>query len=135
MSDEDLSRGLYAKYEVTRLNDPDGKHEGCHYFVLDPQHDPIALKALKFYGKQAREAGYFSLADDLQQWTHGITEHQGRVTKKGPLTFDDALAELQSSQTTCGHPECQARNKGYQDAIETLLKVSRAHQSSEVTPW
>lgn len=60
--------GILPKYDVARLNDADGKHDDCRYFVLDPQHDPIAVDALRMYAKVAREAGYIALAGDLEAW-------------------------------------------------------------------
>lgn len=38
--------GLEYRYEVYKVSDPEGKHMDCRYFVLDPQHDPVAAKAL-----------------------------------------------------------------------------------------
>lgn len=65
---DEQTEGLLPKYDVTRRNDPDGKHEDCRYFVLDPQHDPIARKALESYRRAAQAAGYDNLADDLDRW-------------------------------------------------------------------
>ena len=46
------SRGLYDKFTVFR-NDgkskPGGKHCGCEYFVLDLDHDPHAIAAIRAY--------------------------------------------------------------------------------------
>jgi hypothetical protein len=60
-------RGLHDKYRVERVNDPDGKHASCSYFVLDLRHDPLALGALRRYAHDARNAGYVALADDLDR--------------------------------------------------------------------
>lgn len=49
MSDK---RGIYGKYTVTRndgSDQPGGKHHGCHYFVLDLDHDEHAGDALLMY--------------------------------------------------------------------------------------
>ena len=64
------SRGLdpEGRYHVTKISDPEGKHTDCRYFVLDPRHDPLAVPALAEYAKQARAAGYGTLADDLDRW-------------------------------------------------------------------
>lgn len=70
----DTELGLYSKYEVKRIADAEGKHEECRYFVLDPQHDKIARKALKEYAYEARQIGYFALANDLDLWVHQIEE-------------------------------------------------------------
>jgi len=68
MSDE--TKGIYRKYEVTRLNDPVGKHKNCNYFVLDLIHDEFALPALKAYAKACKKK-YPQLAKDLQ-WAIGL---------------------------------------------------------------
>lgn len=66
MSEDDTKRGLYAKYEVRRLDDPSGKHNECDYFVLDPKHDKFAKAALQAYA-DAAEAEYPLLADNLRR--------------------------------------------------------------------
>ncbi len=48
-SDPDTERGLYRKYVVTVLDDPQGEHQDCPFFVLDPIHDPMARVALQMY--------------------------------------------------------------------------------------
>lgn len=66
----DPSRGLYHKFIVERTDGTSAageKHEGCKYFVLDLDHDPIAMKVLRTYAKEARHAGYVLLADDLER--------------------------------------------------------------------
>lgn len=63
----DEVRGLYTKYEVARLNDPDGKHDSCWFFVLDPQHDPIARAALAAYADEADRRGFSVLANGLRR--------------------------------------------------------------------
>lgn len=57
----------YLKYRVEKLEDPAGKHDKCKYFVLDPQHDPHAKKALKAYAESCREE-YPVLAVELENW-------------------------------------------------------------------
>jgi len=42
------------------------KHDGCNYFVLDIDHDPHAVPALKAYIESAHMDGYQILAGDLQ---------------------------------------------------------------------
>ena len=61
-------RGLEARYHVEKINDPAGKHDECRYFVLDPQHDPLAREALAEYAIQAHHAGHVALAKDLHDW-------------------------------------------------------------------
>jgi hypothetical protein len=68
MSDDERSQGLLSKYTVQRRDDTEGKHADCRYFVLDPQHDPLAVEALTLYSVKAEEAGYTELAADLDQW-------------------------------------------------------------------
>lgn len=74
--------GLEARYHVRKINDPTGKHDDCRYFVLDPQHDPLAVVALLAYERAAREAGFHALADDLYEW------RRTRVTPN-PECYDD----------------------------------------------
>ena len=63
----DDTRGLYGKYRVERVNDMDGKHDGCRYFVLDPQHDPYAIDALAAYADACRYTNP-NLSADIQEW-------------------------------------------------------------------
>lgn len=64
--------GLEARYEVKKINDPEGKHNDCRYFVLDPQHDIYALQALKFYANIVSKTEP-QLSKDLEQWTDSLT--------------------------------------------------------------
>lgn len=51
-------RGIYRKYEVKRTDGssgPGGYHEHCAYFVLDLEHDPYAIPALKAYAKACKK--------------------------------------------------------------------------------
>lgn len=64
---DDKARGLYQKYQVKRLGDPDGKHAACEFFVLDPLHDRIARSALIHYIGDATALGYEKLAVDLRE--------------------------------------------------------------------
>jgi hypothetical protein len=75
MSGRDLSDDgsrLEGRYYVKKLRDPDGKHDACRYFVLDPQHDPIARYALRAYATAAGGAGLFGLRRDLHQWVDDV---------------------------------------------------------------
>lgn len=69
MNISDRTRGLYRKYSVQRLRDPEGKHDNCWYFVLDPTHDPIARVALNAYADEAGRRGFHALATDLRTRT------------------------------------------------------------------
>lgn len=68
--DNDTGRGLYRKYNVQRLNDSDGKHAQCNYFVLDLDHDPYAKVALRAYAVSCRKK-FPQLAEDLTQIANG----------------------------------------------------------------
>lgn len=68
--------GLEARYAVKKINDAEGKHDDCRYFVLDPQHDPLALQALSYYRSLADDAGLTDLAVDIAEWTKGIRAEQ-----------------------------------------------------------
>ena len=63
MSDE--NRGIYRKYNVERLHDPNGKHSKCFYFVLDTIHDEFSVPALRAYA-DACEAKFPELAKDIR---------------------------------------------------------------------
>lgn len=67
-ADDKATRGLEARYEVTKLNDPTGKHRDCRVFVLDPQHDPIARKVLMEYARLSIADGADQLGVDLIEW-------------------------------------------------------------------
>lgn len=73
---DDKKRGVYKKWAMKRLNDPDGKHDDCFIFVLDIDHDPFAVPALNAY-IDACEHEYGPLAFDL---TNVLTS-KGAVTK------------------------------------------------------
>lgn len=74
----DEDRGLYGKYLVERLDDPTGKHAGCHFFVLDPQHDQIARWVLKEYADRAFELDHYQLAADLKIWLRRLEREDDR---------------------------------------------------------
>lgn len=66
--------GLEGRFYVKKIVDPNGKHEECRYFVLDPQHDPIARRALMTYALDARIAGHGALSEDLFTWLDSLSE-------------------------------------------------------------
>jgi hypothetical protein len=66
--------GLESRYHVRKIKDPEGKHDECRYFVLDPQHDPLALRALRVYAAAANSGGYVRLAADLWKWIDEIED-------------------------------------------------------------
>ena len=57
--------GIYRKYSVKRLRDPDKKHARCEYFVLDWDHDPFAVPAALAYADACEEL-YPTLARELR---------------------------------------------------------------------
>jgi hypothetical protein len=66
----DKTRGLYNKFRIERTDGASAegrKHYGCAYFVLDLDHDPLAMPALAAYAREARKAGYEALAKDLER--------------------------------------------------------------------
>lgn len=65
MTDPDKKRGLYTKFHVERLVDPEGKHDNCFFFVLDVNHDVHSLKALMAYIESCK-LDYPLLAKDLK---------------------------------------------------------------------
>lgn len=69
--DPDRRKGLYGKYFIQR-HDPERKHENCFYFVLDTDHDPFALPALRAYVLACREK-YPQLASDLEGVVKAMT--------------------------------------------------------------
>lgn len=63
----DHSKGLYCKFDVSRMDNrdrPGHKHHGCEYFVLDLTHDKHAAPALLAYATSCQEE-YPALAADL----------------------------------------------------------------------
>lgn len=79
MPEQTPMTGLERRYEVHKIDDPDGKHDDCHYFVLDPQHDPIAREALRRYAMLARHAGQGDLALDLHDWLDSLTQEDAHA--------------------------------------------------------
>lgn len=66
-----MKRGLYSKFKVSRVDGSSRKgrkHAKCSYFVLDLDHDPLAVPALEAYAGAARKAGFIQLAEDLERW-------------------------------------------------------------------
>jgi len=59
--------GIYHKFWVRRTDGssrPGGKHADCEYFVLDWNHDPFAIPAMRAYA-EACQAEYPELAQDI----------------------------------------------------------------------
>jgi hypothetical protein len=54
---DDKEIGLYEKFSVWRKDgqsEAGEKHHGCEYFVLDMNHDPHALPAIRAYAQSCR---------------------------------------------------------------------------------
>ncbi len=67
MTNADDGKGIHRKYKIERTDGsskPGGKHEHCAYFVLDLEHDPFALKALRAYARACRKT-HPKLAEDI----------------------------------------------------------------------
>lgn len=50
--------GIHNKFNVRRTDgssSPGRKHEKCAYFVLDLEHDPYAIPALKAYAEACKD--------------------------------------------------------------------------------
>jgi len=62
------AQGLHHKYDVRRVDGsdgPGGKHQDCEYFVLDLDHDPHAIAALRAYVDSV-ETTHPLLASDMR---------------------------------------------------------------------
>ncbi len=62
-------RGLYNKYTVARndgQSEPNRKHYGCRYFVIDIDHDNNAELPLRMYARACRATNP-DLARDLRK--------------------------------------------------------------------
>lgn len=73
---DELQRGLYRKFNVSRTDgstEPGGKHEDCRFFVLDIDHDPFAIPALRAYAEACGDK-YPELANDLLEITDPFNE-------------------------------------------------------------
>jgi len=70
----DKARGIYNKFSVVTRADgksqPGQKHHGCRYFVLDLDHDPYSIPALKAYADFCR-LDFPKLAADLYRFVDG----------------------------------------------------------------
>lgn len=93
--------GIERRYEVKKINDPTGKHDDCRYFVLDPQHDPIALAALARYAQVARAERLTALADELDRWVSTIAEEHDHAGDRGRAGVQEHLRALRSAGCIC----------------------------------
>ena len=82
MSD-DTKQGVYEKYTVKRTDgrsEPGEKHAGCRHFVLDLDHDPHAVAALRAYAESCVE-NYPALAQELQYTVQQLESHYSGVNE------------------------------------------------------
>lgn len=78
--------GLINKFAVERLT-PSSRgidHSECEYFVLDPEHDPIARQLLADYAAMTDQVGDKPLAADLFQWLADLSRKE--ANKNGTAT-------------------------------------------------
>lgn len=91
LPEDKRSRGLYEKFRVERTDGssaPGGKHENCHYFVLDIGCDLHVIPALIAYAKSCR-TDYPQLARDLIAKAQTNCEHRWADTLHGPDTVGE----------------------------------------------
>ena len=87
-SKPDTEQGLFQKFVVTRTDgssSPGGKHEGCEYFVLDIDHDPLHKPALEAYAN-ACESTHPQLAADLRT-RYRLRVPIGKPEPQGPPIY------------------------------------------------
>ena len=80
----DKERGIYQKYNVTRTDGssgPGGKHEHCHYWVLDLNHDKHAIAAYRAYAESCAEE-YPVLASDILLHLEALVSNEKERIKK-----------------------------------------------------
>jgi hypothetical protein len=61
-----LQDGLHQKYYVIKMDDPEGTHQECPFFVLDIKHDRSARFAMLAYAISVKRRGFVKLHDDLK---------------------------------------------------------------------
>lgn len=69
---DDRKRGFYEKYKVERLGGTPGKHDHCLFFVLDLDHDPYSVPALRGYATVCRPE-FGPLARSLDRIVSDVT--------------------------------------------------------------
>lgn len=75
----DRTRGLYNKFIVRRTDGSSeigGRHYCCSYFVLDVDHDPHAIAALKAYALGCADE-YPLLSRDLKMVIDAMLARRG----------------------------------------------------------
>lgn len=87
-------QGLFRKFDVRRVDgsdQPGGKHHGCHYYVLDLNHDQHAPAAMRAYAAACR-ATHPHLADDIEA-EFGAAPQASREVPEGDKQAVIALFE------------------------------------------
>jgi len=69
----------------------------CRYFVLDLEHDPFAVPALKAYAEACRGT-HPGLAHDLDYVCAGTPDEDGQTISNSPATRLDV--KMRATQTT-----------------------------------
>jgi len=68
-------KGLYGKFEVKKITNPDKKLD-CIVLEFD---DPIARRGIKAFSEGCRARGYIPLADDLDKKLNAYYETKERI--------------------------------------------------------
>lgn len=83
----DTQQGLFAKFDVTRLDgssEPGEKHHGCNYFVLDCDHDPYAKAALMAYALACSDTHPYLARDILSMPNLGLPHARYVLVRPDP---------------------------------------------------
>jgi hypothetical protein len=124
VNDADKNKGIYKKFRVERTDGssaPGGKHEHCRYFVLDLDHDPYAIEALKSYARACANE-FPKLAHDLEVITQVHQVH--RDEKK---TMDNETQCIGSKgDTPLVEPTGSQKDELYDTAKTLVIEEQRA---------
>lgn len=104
VTDDDKTKGLYRKFTVERTDGssgPGGKHEHCHYYVLDLDHDPHAPAAIRAYADSCR-AEYPALAADLDRLFPNAT---GQGRREATYPAPDCSTVRFAARPECGQDD------------------------------
>jgi uncharacterized protein YegP (UPF0339 family) len=113
VTDADAQRGLYGKFHVERTDgDPTGKHAGCRYFTLDPQHDPYAATALAVYAVACAPT-YPALSSDLHRWRSELAASW--IVDRFLTLYVDAAGEWRWNLRAGNHELIADSGEGYKN--------------------
>lgn len=129
-------QGLTDKFKVERLTESSRgiDHSECRYFVLDPEHDPLAFTALKVYAIEAHLAGNESLARDLHAWVRSCSLHPTPASSvaAGQGEVDPLLCPGDGCPG-CAH--CRSDDGGDSDvATPVVLDLEDAYFDAQTLP-